>query len=1092
MSAAASPGRCVEKTQKPQTRDGRITIPLNYTVSPVKLSRMSELYPGYKFVPNNRGFEHSHPILAVDRRLTEEDAVRHLVELCQRKGIQRPRILDVGGGARHKHRNIDVHVIRPILDVQDVGRQNQDMGDISYCHHTLSQCNCTEYDAVLFIHSIYYIGVADVMAALRKARCHIGIGVFHEFLEPRGTFVDEASWEADSSGRVVMTVAGNSAPYVHPPFLAHRLKAGWRHDGSTITFCPRIQTPLSLSFVMNVENRLFDVEECDGIYAKHLTTIQPAAYEVLDLDLSQYWTWGTNYIYVGKEKKAIVVPKKLMSYATNYIWGRKRDAETLTSLVDAIRRHVSNCKDYPEAGDAVCMAAACVAFLSNIGNEIGLLGHIADQSATMRLHSELLKFQQKPAEHWHNWTLTTISIVLSMLFGWRLSLFPWVPVLCKQVETPITMYVEPQYDVIEEVGNSLASITGYLWFSYQRFDPVVQSVSEVICDTSLLARTQAQPYMVLTNVIVLLILLCAMTCVAIIRLLNYSALPDYAVPNYGKQRRACRMFGVIVFGWSTSIVPPRDPRNGPVAPAFRPMHESIMSITTSLAPAKVAPTSSLRTRFCLLDPRDRANTIAIGLTTRHTVTVFTSNYFNEQIAVMNRGICDLPVSPDKEFISSMVDFARQYIISHISENYRRVSFNEWNERFPVAQQKRHLAALSRPGWKSLPAVFCQKAFVKVERLLKYTGLFEHKESAPRLIQGCSDDYNVVVGPAIYGYSKHLSTLWNGVPSVEKGVGGNFFYASGYQADQISQVFDDCQCPFIYESDGTLWDRHMNPELLRLELAFYRDHIDAEAYMMIKHTIQRKIGMTKNGVLYTVEGTRASGEPNTSCGNSIINGITMLYAARQTLLADSDTPRQQRVLNVGNLLRNCRVFLLGDDNTLMSPVKLDVAKMRENLSRCGIEAKFKDTTRMTAEFCSCRFWMVGDNETLLGPKPGRVIPKLGWATNMNFPSREKLYEHVRGIALGMHASVNHIPVLRAIIATILRVTKGVASIPDPYAFHFKPSRMREATVQTFAQFEAIYGLSRERVLAFEAKLDRVKELPHRIDDSVIDVLVAVDT
>jgi len=177
---------------------------------------------------------------------------------------------------------------------------------------------------------------------------------------------------------------------------------------------------------------------------------------------------------------------------------------------------------------------------------------------------------------------------------------------------------------------------------------------------------------------------------------------------------------------------------------------------------------------------------------------------------------------------------------------------------------------------------------------------------------------------------------------------------------------------------------------------------------------------------------------------------------------------------------------------MSPFKLDVAFMREALARLGINGKFKDTNRALAEFCSCRFWQLDVNQTMLGPKPGRVIPKLGWATNMIFKNRDKMYEHVRGIALGMHSAVNHIPILRAVINTILRITQRHASIPDPYAFHFKTERMYEATALTFAHFEVIYGITRRQVEAFEASLQLVNELPYRIDNYLIDRMVEVDS
>lgn len=36
------------------------------------------------------------------------------------------------------------------------------------------------------------------------------------------------------------------------------------------------------------------------------------------------------------------------------------------------------------------------------------------------------------------------------------------------------------------------------------------------------------------------------------------------------------------------------------------------------------------------------------------------------------------------------------------------------------------------------------------------------------------------------------------------------------------------------------------------------------------------GFTKFGDMYCVDGMRKSGDPNTSCGNTLINGLTHMY------------------------------------------------------------------------------------------------------------------------------------------------------------------------------------------------------------------------
>lgn len=40
------------------------------------------------------------------------------------------------------------------------------------------------------------------------------------------------------------------------------------------------------------------------------------------------------------------------------------------------------------------------------------------------------------------------------------------------------------------------------------------------------------------------------------------------------------------------------------------------------------------------------------------------------------------------------------------------------------------------------------------------------------------------------------------------------------------------------------------------------------------------GFTKFGDMYQVDGMRKSGDPNTSCGNTLINGLTHMYIFHQ--------------------------------------------------------------------------------------------------------------------------------------------------------------------------------------------------------------------
>jgi hypothetical protein len=58
--------------------------------------------------------------------------------------------------------------------------------------------------------------------------------------------------------------------------------------------------------------------------------------------------------------------------------------------------------------------------------------------------------------------------------------------------------------------------------------------------------------------------------------------------------------------------------------------------------------------------------------------------------------------------------------------------------------------------------------------------------------------------------------------------------------------------------------------------------------------------------------------------------------------------------------------------------------------------------------------------VFGPKPGKVLSKLGYIVNPPNVSPERL---MRGIALGLQKQVSFIPPLRAVVDRVLQLTEG---------------------------------------------------------------------
>jgi len=73
-----------------------------------------------------------------------------------------------------------------------------------------------------------------------------------------------------------------------------------------------------------------------------------------------------------------------------------------------------------------------------------------------------------------------------------------------------------------------------------------------------------------------------------------------------------------------------------------------------------------------------------------------------------------------------------------------------------------------------------------------------------------------------------------------------------------------------------------------------------------------------------------------------------------------------------------------------------------------------------EFCSNRLYETS-NGLVFGPKPGRVLAKLGYIVNP--PENVTRESMMRGVALGLRTSCSFIPPLRTVIDRVLELTEG---------------------------------------------------------------------
>lgn len=451
---------------------------------------------------------------------------------------------------------------------------------------------------------------------------------------------------------------------------------------------------------------------------------------------------------------------------------------------------------------------------------------------------------------------------------------------------------------------------------------------------------------------------------------------------------------------------------------------------------------------------------------------------NDLIAVRNRGICHrepaLPgwwntVGRDKMFEL----FGNLGLITPTP----RI---EWLSRYSTSQRRRLDAALDWAG-TDYHWVCTRKAFTKSECAVKRGDptidepLGEINSYDPRLIQGCFPEYVNSTGPFAHALSKAC-----------KGEHGDTTYGPGMTAQQLDEWLRDAEDyfdePVAYiDSDAVRLDASVPAECIHVQADLY-EHLgaDEEAVAMF-HEDVRTHGATNNGVVYSVDGTVPSGKTTTTCGNTIAV-ITVVEKALEKV--------------------RHKAIVAGDDAAILVPARV-AKEVRERLLSTGRSAGFEfkvkgSLLRYDMEFCSGRWWPAANNTGFaFGPKPGKLLPKLFFATNKAaFGSNPKGY--CRAVCMGIDATVAHLPVAREFVEQVAhlsqdsRIPQGMRDKMDRLSLH--NVRRKTPEVQSPDIWEAyahIYGIGRHDCEMAVKAIGQIRDLPDMVEHSVFDAMVAQD-
>jgi hypothetical protein len=423
-----------------------------------------------------------------------------------------------------------------------------------------------------------------------------------------------------------------------------------------------------------------------------------------------------------------------------------------------------------------------------------------------------------------------------------------------------------------------------------------------------------------------------------------------------------------------------------------------------------------------------------------------------------------------------------------------IPFEEWVQAYPLRQQETLRKALNELniGNYNERLVNSRGEFVKVEPLMKSSP--QGVESlTPRAIQSGTAIHNAATGPTMKAFSKRLAAAWN-VKSDAPGPK----YTSGATSEDIGACFARAVSSLvgrlaILEGDFARFDSTIHRRLLEIEARVMKY---AGASPLAIHAMLAGIktrGRDKWRNRYEVDGGRHSGDHNTSCGNTLLQGLAILFCLS---FYSSDC-----VDTISTLCENhsLTLLLLGDDNLIIGDEAIlrDVP-LTQLLLKLGLQLEPKlhlgPEAQYRASFCSARFWPTKCGKTVLASGPGRMLSKAGYAVNV--PANLAPECLARADALGRSRDNAFVPFSGPYWKRVIELTKdvqakGSAKTERDLVHATHTTAAYEACDESFKMTELLYGLTKKHEDEYKLLLNRVPSLPASLNYAPLHRAMVVD-
>jgi len=940
------------------------------------------------------GAFHDHPLLAAARFVLERQAC--LVALEALNGFKMRKegsgvVCDIGSAPKRTHQYLGArgHYMIPDCQPGDRTRFNecpsQALAQVcrckyEACEHLFDQGGGLRFPAAFVsVHSAYYLDRLVLWRRLQDPLCAGFFAVGHHFDEPYGGFEDEAFWEQHGSS-ITMRVKGQlHSPYQHD-ILPWTLD--WRGPNGEAFECEPKRSIMGFTTLWEVRavvrtsspapDTFKDVVANERFWGPvQFSNAQRGAIAInsrltnLNLDLDHVEKIGkilyTTATPLGGEPVHVCLPVDLVSKLASRCVNHERDPHLMRDLTFRAQSIVEKCRVPVGSQPLVITAAVALGMVINISAEVDA-GHTVMQRFgwLFKAHRTVMAFQELNV--WKCWRILLWSmIVFSPPF--------------------IMLFVERNREV--DIFAWLIGFVVWLGVIGVSWGAVVISREIASYSTARWRHWYDRGYATHSP------------------LFSVPSLSERLLPGSDNVRDP----GDVAEG--TRIVLREDTRCPTAAPVTRAFIAGLVADTASVnvtEPTQESELSAITHRLGRPKPELDWKTLnkARGVLAGPEFRALTDGFV----------VDDSPAG----FYAWLNGQRQKYSASVVKG---------WQDLW----QKVDKALVKRNG----------KPFQKIELNGKPVVPGGQAPVKARVIQPPSDEAKVITAPAASQMYGRCRKVWDGLSSP-------ILYASGRTTDYIGRVVDNWINYFGGEGEvvGLTFDcsdydttlRH--PQQFAIADLYVKFGVPIQVIGWFFETVAK--GITPHGVEYSIEAVYCvDNEEDASWFEQWLTLVKWEFELKCTEVAGKFTYVFTMVdfqMNSGRMDTNLmdtlfnafaffsyikatrmdvRMMVCGDDNFMLMRSK-DCTDtwfegLQTHLRLLGLDAKgSRSANRADWEFCSKLFWFgvdrsTGISQTVLGPKPGRALSRIG--ITVSVPSAN----NIAATANSLKTDANHVPFIR---------------------------------------------------------------------------------